>query len=73
MNVKLAGIVELLFLYYSEKFQICILFPVVVMDLQMSKIGCVNYVCFPKSSRIYAAQHHMIGTTVCLHGFTVII
>ena len=25
----------------------------VVMDLQMSKIECVNYACFPKSGHIF--------------------
>ena len=51
--MKLAEIVELLFLYHSWKFQIYIPYPVVVMDLQMSKIGCVNYARFPKSGHNY--------------------
>ena len=52
MNVKLAEIVELPFLYQSSEFQICIPLPVVVMDLQMSKIGCTNYAHFPKFGHI---------------------
>ena len=51
--MRLLGIVELLCLYYSWKFQICMPSSVVFMYLQMHKIGCVNYVCFPKSSHIY--------------------
>ena len=53
INVKLAGIVDPLFFYYSWKFQIFMPFSVVVMDLQMWKIGCVNYARFPKSGHIY--------------------
>ena len=52
MNVKLAEIVELLFFYRSWKFQICNQMPVVVMDLQMSTIGCMNYAHIPESSHI---------------------
>ena len=54
--MKLSGIVELLFLYDSFTFHICIPFPVVFIDLEMSKIGCVNYARFPKSSHIFIAQ-----------------
>ena len=54
MKVKLAGIVELLLLYHSWRCEICVPFPVVVMDLQMSKIECVNYARFPKSGHIYS-------------------
>ena len=53
IDVKLSGIVVLLFLYHPGKFHICIPFRVVFMILQMSKIGCVNYVRFPKSGHIY--------------------
>ena len=53
IDVKLSGILEPLFLHHYWKFHICLLFLVVFMDLQMSKIGCVNYACFPKSSHNY--------------------
>ena len=53
VDVKLSGIVEPLFLYHSWKFQICIPFSVVFVNLQMSKIGCVNYAHFPKSGYNY--------------------
>ena len=49
IDVKLSGIVETLLFYHFWKFQICISFLVVFMDLQMSKIECVNYAHFPKS------------------------
>ena len=41
------------FLYHLYKFQICMLFHVVFMDLQMNKIRCVNYACFPKFGHTY--------------------
>ena len=53
MNVKFAGIVKLIFLYQSGKFQTFMPFPVVVVDLQMSTIGYVNYTHFPKSSHLH--------------------
>ena len=49
IDVKLSGIVNPLFLYHSWKFQICIPFSGSFTDLQMTKIGCVNYAHFPKS------------------------
>ena len=52
--MKLSEIVEPLFLYHPWKFQVCTPFPVVFIDLQMSKIKCVNYAHFPKS--IYICQ-----------------
>ena len=54
IHVKLLGIVEPLFLHHSWKFLICIPFAVGFVDLQMSKIWCVNYARFPKSSHIYS-------------------
>ena len=39
------------------KVQICMPFPVVVMDLQMPKIRSVNYAYFPKSSHIFAQEN----------------
>ena len=63
--MKLSGIVELLFLYHSGKFHICISFPVAFMNLQMSIIGCVNYAHFPKSSHIIICMYvHMY---VCMY------
>ena len=35
---------------------LCIPFTVAFVDFQMLKIGCVNYVRFPKSSHNYAIQ-----------------
>ena len=61
IDVKLSGIVEPLFLYHSWKFQICIPFHVVFVDLQMHKIGCVNYAQFPNSGHIIYFMH------VCLY------
>ena len=52
-DVKLAGIVETLFLYHPWRFQTFITFPMIFMDPQMSKIGCVNYAHFPKSSHTF--------------------
>ena len=57
IHVKLSGIVEPLLLYHPWKFHICIPFPVGFVDLQMSKIGCVNYARFPKSGHIYIATY----------------
>ena len=53
IDVKLSESVELLFLYCLWKFQICILFPVVFINLQMSKMGSVNYARFPKFGHVY--------------------
>ena len=53
IDVTLSGIVEQPFLYDSRKFHICVPFSVFFMNLQMSKIGCVNYAHFPKSGHIY--------------------
>ena len=56
MNVKLSGIVEQLFCITRESFNLHAIL-VVVMDLQISKIGCVNYVHFPKSGHICMSTH----------------
>ena len=53
INMKLANIVELLIFYHSKKFQVCMLFSVVVMDIQIWKSGYINYAHFLKSSHIY--------------------
>ena len=42
-------------------FRICIPFPVVFMNLQMSNIGSVNYARFPKSGHISAIQFPVPG------------
>ena len=53
MDVKLSGIVEMLAIPLAFlKFHICMPFPVVFMDIQMNKVGCVNY-GFPKFSHTY--------------------
>ena len=59
IDVKSSRIVELLCLYHSWKFQPCPPFSVVLMHLQMSKIGCVNYAPFPKSGHIYWLCKHL--------------
>ena len=43
--MKLLGVVdlELLFVYYPRKFQACMPFPVVFINLQMHKIRCMKY------------------------------
>ena len=51
-DVKLGGVAEPLFIYNSLKFQVCVTFPVIFMDPQMNRIGCVNYACFLKSGHI---------------------
>ena len=60
INIKLSGIVELLFPYHSWKYQICMPFSVVVMDIRMWKIRCVtiNYARFPKSGHIYRLSQY---------------
>ena len=65
MDIKLSRIVEVLFLYNPWKFQTCISLPVDFTDLRMSKIGCVNYACFPKSGHNYifasiATRSHLL-------------
>ena len=60
IDVKLSGIVELLFLYDSWKFHICIPFPVVFMNLQMSKIGCVNMHTIPNPVTIYGTHKNFL-------------
>ena len=54
MDVKFSRIVELLFLYPPSKFQPSTPLSLIFMHLQMLKIGCVNYACFPKSGHICA-------------------
>ena len=40
----------------------------VFMDIQMSKIGCVNYARFPKSGHIYIYTHIFISKLyICIH------
>ena len=56
IDVKLFRIVEPLFFYHPWRSQVCIPFGVVIMDLQMSKIKCVNYAHFPKSGHIYRSK-----------------
>ena len=46
------------------KFQICILFLVAFMDLQMSKIGCVNYACFLRSVKLCWCTWHNLPTSI---------
>ena len=54
MDVKLSGIVEMLAIPLAFlKFHICMPFPVVFMDIQINKVGCVNYACFSKFSHTY--------------------
>ena len=36
--------------------------PVVFMDLQMHKIGCVSFACFPKSGHIWLQVYLSIAT-----------
>ena len=62
MDVKLSGIVEVLFLDLPWKFQLYVSFTVVFMDLQILKIGCVNYACFPKSGHILYTVRRKILT-----------
>ena len=57
IDVKLSGIIESLFFYHSWKFQICIPFPVVFIDLQMNEIRCVNYTHFPSLVTYYWYTH----------------
>ena len=52
-SLHIPCIVELLFIYHFCKFQVCLPFPVDFIDLQMRKIGYVNYTHFVKSSRKY--------------------
>ena len=52
IDVKHLEILEPLFRYHLWKFQIFTPLLVVFMDLQISKIRCVNYARFPKSGRI---------------------
>ena len=55
IDVKLSEIVELLFLCHPGEFQVFIPIRVAFMDLQMTKIGCVNYECYHKlmQSHVY--------------------
>ena len=53
IHVKLSGILDTLFLYWSWKFQISTPFHVVFMGLQISKIRCVNYARFPNPVTLY--------------------
>ena len=58
--MKLSGFVEPLFLIVPKSFKsLYVPFLVVFMDLQMSKIGCVNYACFPKSGHILGMEKNI--------------
>ena len=48
-DMKVSGFVQPIFLYHPWRFQIFMSLYMVFMDLQMSKIRCLNYAHFPKS------------------------
>ena len=57
IDMRLLGIIEPIFLYHPWKSKICIPISVVYLENQLNKIGCVNYVRFPKSSHTWKCQN----------------
>ena len=65
--IEISGILASPFLYHLCQFQICVPFPAIFMDPQMSKIRCVNYACFPKSGqKLYVDINNYIHLNWCL-------
>ena len=58
IDVILTHIVELLFLYHSWKFQICMSFSVVAMDLQMCELQGRSKVFTTGQANVTTAEHH---------------